>query len=201
MRRHRRRLRRGDARLGALLLQQRPLLRGPRRGQLALGLGRFALRLAAGEEPLRRLSLGAVRPSSSPARRGAVSPLPCCACGVPPAPLAAARVPACASPCRSAARPAAVGVALPGGLWGEGGGGAGGGDFCAGGGRGLRRRLCAAAGLLSLFLAAPLDDADHQQEQEDRDDEPGDEVLDVVADEGSDQRELTHSPEATSFCP
>ena len=49
----------------------------------------------------------------------------------------------------------------------------------AGGERRRGRRLA----FLRLFLAAPLGDADHQQEQQDRRDQAGDEVLDVVADE------------------
>ena len=124
----------------------------------------------------RPAGLPRVRPVSSPALRGAASPLPGCACGVRRGRRAAARAPACASPWRSAAARGAAArtarLSAPG---------------CTG------RRLAAAEAQRApgrsrgvpfpLFLAAPLGDADHKQQKQDRHHQTGDEVLDMVADE------------------
>ena len=111
-------------------------------------------------------------------------------CDARPAPRAAARVPACASPWHPAAcrlalprrQPAARSGAPRAVAWRA--------ALRSGPGTrrvGARRRRWRASAapllLLGLFLAAPLGDADHQQEQQDRRDQAGDEVLDVVADE------------------
>ena len=189
---------RGRGGLRSLLVQQRSLLRGTRRRQLALGLRRFALR----------------PPARGPAAAGRlVSPFgplfrPFLA---PPLRLFLAAF-AVFQPCGALLFAGKLALLLRARR--RSGGGRRRGSLSPR--RGLLRRGRWWSGrpslLLGLALAAPLADANREQEQEDRDGEPGDEVLDVVADEvahfagegvcNRDQRgnPVTHRAEATSFC-